>query len=173
MQNVSNATMVVDREAIFRQRLQLRLDTIVSNAVVQFVVFMIPSFILNSLIVASYIRSKFVRTPFNLLFACFSGMTLVGHVITCLISFIGLPIALVRGDCVLAETSVFVRSTFLSVFAPLTVVCIAVAQCLIITSRKGLVTYRGVVVTLVVIWTFGFIRMCFLGWVTQICAYTM
>ena len=142
---------------MLRQLLHTRVLLASSNGIIQFVLVMIPSFILNSLIVASYIRCKFVRTPLNLLFACFSGMSIVSHIFVCLISFIGLPIGLFREDCVVSDSSAFVRGFFILTLAPLTVSCIAVAQCLIVSSGWNSVTYRSVVSTLVVVWTYAFI----------------
>ena len=156
--NSSNGTSSGDfGGAILGQLLQTRVHLATSDGVVQFVLVMIPSFILNSLIVASYVRCKFVRNPLNLLFAGFSAVSIVGHVMVTLISFIGFPIGLVRGDCALSETSTFVRGLFILTLGPLTVTCISVAQCLIVVWGRQVVTYRRVVVTLSVVWTYALI----------------
>ncbi len=63
------------------QRINSRLVGVGVVAVLQFFLNFVPSIALNSLILANYRYCKSLRSPYNLLFVCFSGLSLVSHAV--------------------------------------------------------------------------------------------
>lgn len=146
---------------LFNQAVQrvlaTRVGTITVTGALLFVISYLPSIILNSLIVASYVRCTFLRTPLNLLFASFSGLSLVSHVVLLLIGSVLHPIMILNGVCVWTEVDYAMLSFFVFALTPLTIAVIALFQCLIIGGT--VVSYRHAAIALIVTWTYAIVIM--------------
>ena len=101
---------------------------------------------------ASYVRYRFIRTPLNLLFTCFSGMSLVTHVVMFFEASVAYPISLLNGICIWTEVDNSFLNCFVFALTSLTITMVALLQCLIIGGRSP--SYRQVGLALILVWMY-------------------
>ena len=125
-------------------------------AVLQLVINFLPSTVLNSLILISYGFFKNLRSPFNLLFVCFSGLSLFSHVVLFILVTFAQPIAIAKDECFRYRHFEIKVQNFLVYSLPsLTVTLISAIQSYIIIAGVKKVTYKRVVVAIISVWSYG------------------
>ncbi len=133
-----------------------RLIQVAVLAVLQLFINFIPSTILNSLILASYCHCKNLRSPYNLLFVCFSGLSLVSHIILFILSTIAHPVSVVTGTLYIYLYFEIKIQHFLVFSLPsLTITLIAVIQCYIILFGAKKLTNKRLFAVIAFVWGFG------------------